>query len=80
MAGAGVNYYVTFGQKYSTEPHPKVRYAHPDGWLRIEADDEDQAREIVFLELGDHWAFIYSEDNFKKNYFPRGELKTICIS
>lgn len=71
------NYYVTFGQQYRREPHPKVEYAHPDGWLLIEAEDIKTAREKAFNELGDAWAFIYVEGGWDRSYFPLGELHRI---
>lgn len=71
-------YFVTFGQQYRTEPHPKVKYAHPDGWLTIEAPTMAEAREKAFVELGSHWGFIYENNkDFARHYFPLGELHRI---
>lgn len=72
-------YCVTFGQQYRQGPHPKVRYAHPDGWLTIEAESEGEARDKAFSELGQYWSFLYEEGKFEesKHYFPLGELHRI---
>lgn len=70
-------YCVTFGQQYKNEPHPKVRYAHPDGWLAIEAENMNEARKKAFDHLGPAWSFIYLEDQLDKSYFPAGELHRI---
>lgn len=68
---------VTFGQKYKNEPHPKVKYADPDGWLTIEAEDRESARKKAFEELGNAWAGFYSADEFHPTSFPKGELHRI---
>lgn len=75
-----MEFMVTFGQQYKHDPHPKVKYAHPDGWLTIEAMDMFHARKKAFEELGAAWSFIYEKDEFNPSYFPLGELKRIeCI-
>jgi hypothetical protein len=58
---------VTFGDQYRRDAHPRVSWAHPDGWFEIEvvgiARDEDAAaiaREFAFDTLGCHWAFDYT--------------------
>ena len=68
------NYFVTFGQKYAREPHPTFPGAHPDGVLRVVAEDEDDAHRLVFDTIGTHWAFLYSEDRLAKsmNFYPYG--------
>lgn len=68
---------VTFGQKYREEVHPKVKYAHPDGYLVVEAAQMNEARQKAFNELGQSWAFIYPIDELNKDYFPLGELHRI---
>lgn len=67
-------FYITFGQKYRSEQHPTFSPAHPDGWVTIDAIDEDKAREIAFRELGSRWSGIYTDSNFTPSYYPRGEL------
>lgn len=56
-----VNYVVTFGQKYRTEPHPAGLWVHPDGWLTVEALDLISARETIAEALGVAWADLQSE-------------------
>ncbi len=70
-------YCVTFGTQYKSEPHPKVKYADPDGWLAIEATGMAEARQKAFDHLGTAWAFIYPEAALDKSYFPLGELHRI---
>lgn len=74
-----MKYYVTFGQQYRKEPHPKVKYADPDGYVLINAENYNEARQKAFKHLGVHWAFIYSEEEFKKSkhWFPLGVLHEI---
>jgi hypothetical protein len=76
------NFYVTFGQQYRHEEHPcndNMFKIHPDKWVRIVADSIGQARNAAFEMFGDKWAFIYDEKEFKKDYFPDGELLSIEI-
>lgn len=68
------NFYVTFGQQYRHEGHPFSRKIHPDGYLKIEAVDYATARAEVFQLIGSRWAFMYNEESFEPEYFPRGEI------
>jgi hypothetical protein len=72
-----MKFYVTFGQRYHQEPHPKVKYADPDGWLLIEAADYGEARNKAFEELGPHFATMYDEKTWDPKYFRKGELHRI---
>ena len=73
MAG---EWFVTFGQRYAHETHPRFPEAHPDGWLVVEADDYDDAREITHGVLGPAWVFIVDLDDFdaSRSLYPRGEI------
>lgn len=68
---------VTFGQKYRNEPHPKVKYADPDGYLLILSPDYKTAREAAFRELGEHFSNMYEKEEKYTRYFPKGALHTI---
>jgi len=68
-------YRLTVGQKYREEEHPQG--LHPDGWVTINADDYDKAREKAFQNFGPKWAFIYDVDGLDDKMFPRGELMVI---
>lgn len=72
-----MEFIVTFGQKYRSEPHPKVDYANPDGFLVIEAIDEKSARGKAFEELGEYWSHCYPRTTEHEKYFPLGELHRI---
>lgn len=76
------NFYVTFGQKYRHEPHPMFKDAHPEGWVRVEAVDEYEARNLIASCIGPVWSFIYDERRFnpeaaKMRWYPKGELASI---
>ena len=74
------NFYLTFGQKYAEEPHPKFALAHPNGYVRIQAENYEQAREFAFREFGPYWAFLYDEEDFAENldmqtsHYPGGRI------
>ena len=70
-------YYITFGQRYATEAHPQG--GHPNGWMEVEADNWDLAREKVIACLGSKWANFYDESDFAKDrkFYPLGCLKTL---
>ncbi len=74
------NFYVTFGVLYAHEVHPKFAQAHPDGWLRVVAENEMEARLLVVDRIGHQWSFMYVAPDFMTTaakYFPRGELDVI---
>lgn len=68
---------VTFGQQYRNEPHEMVSYANPDGYLVVEALDEEHAREKAFKELGPYWSHCYPNIQEHTIYFPLGEIHRI---
>lgn len=70
-------FYLTFGVRYRHEKHPAWDGAHPDGWLEIQAPDEEAARLLVRSFIGNKYAFIYDEHRFERKWHPRGRLATI---
>ena len=42
------------------------------GQVEIAAKDSETARETMFDAFGYKWAFQYTEDSYKPDYFPRG--------
>lgn len=72
------NFYLTFGIKYPTEPHPYWTGADHSGWVRITAQSECFARLIAKQFFGDDWAFLYPEAHFdttdSRRHFSKGEL------
>lgn len=72
------DFYLTFGLKYPDEPHPYWSGADGKGWVRITAEDEEEARAIAFQFFGPRWAFIYPEADFdrreSRRFYPKGEL------
>lgn len=71
-------WYVTFGQQYSRNPHPRWPKAHPDGVLAVKAFDYDQARQFVLRELGTCWSDLVSQHDWLTEswkYYPRGVIE-----
>ena len=76
------NFYVTFGQKYRREEHPRLGMVPdlPDQWVRIEAHDEVAARGLAAAFFDLQWGFLYDEASFEKHYHPKGEYGVIKVS
>ena len=72
-------FYVTIGVQYR-EGHPAWPELHPDGWLRVDAVDEEAAREAVDERLNGQWAFIYTVATFKPEFHPLGELARLTVT
>jgi hypothetical protein len=71
-------FYISFGVRYSREEHPGGAVAHPDGYWRITAFDENVVREFMHETFENKYAFIYDEKP-EARWFPRGELKHITV-
>lgn len=84
MASRRNNYYLTFGLKYRDGNHPFWTGADGKGWVRIEAYDEEVARNIARQFFGFRWAFIYREEDFNtgedRRFYPKGQLLNIIQS
>ena len=67
-------FYVTFGQKYKREPHPKASWISPDGVLLVEAQSYRDARELTFKALGDRFCgmHMYDEKADISFHYPLG--------
>lgn len=71
---------VTFGSRYSYEPHPTFPAAHPDGWLTVCAPNYGAARTYTVGLLWTAWSDIHAAADFEDTafdghvYYPRGEL------
>lgn len=72
-----MTFYLTFGQKYRSEPHPTLRNASPDGWYVIDAPDEETAHELALAVVGKYWAFLYAEGEFCRELYAKGKLGEI---
>lgn len=66
-----MTYFVTFPMRYDTEPHPRGDFVASD-LVQVEADSASDARELVFLNLGRHWAFLYDARDINMEFHPRG--------
>lgn len=69
-------FFLTFPTRFSYDPHPHWKRAHPDGWVEVQAVNELDARDKVFKAIKDVWAFLYNEESFDKSFFPKGKLAT----
>lgn len=69
-------FFVTFNKDNEQNPHPQLPEGYSRGYLIIEAQSWDHAREIALSRLGRTWSFIYPGHEFAKNkkYYPRGEI------
>ena len=72
---------VTFGQRFAYDKHKTFEKAHPNGYVVINADNENEARQKAFDFLGSEWAFMYPEEEFIKDecftMYTRGVLEEI---
>lgn len=72
-------FYVSFGTKYATEPHPVLGMLPclPDHYLVVQGTD-DSIRETVYAMLGTAWSDIYSVFTFEPGWFSAGPLPCSC--
>lgn len=57
---------VTFGQKYRFEEHPACSKIDANAFLRVEAENEMEARQkVIESPIGRDWAFMYEWDEFE---------------
>lgn len=70
--------FVTFGSQYAREPHPRLPFAHPDGYLTIEAPDYRTARGIAMSMTGGAFCTDYLERP-SDIQFQRGELARVIV-
>lgn len=74
-------FYLTFGQIYAREQHPRMVEAHPDGYVVIMACNYDHAREMAFNALGPAWSMIYDETEFNNmSLYPRGPIARLVAT
>jgi len=54
---------------------------HPlhDGWIEIKAMTEHDAREYCHSIQGPKWAFLYTQEEFRPNMFPKGCLAQVEV-
>jgi len=70
--------YVTFGLMYAREQHPRLPFAHPDGYLSVEGPDYRTALATACSLTGGAHAFDYAERPSDITY-PRGELARVVV-
>lgn len=63
-------FYLTFGQKYPWR----------NGYCEVVAPDIETARQLVCDIFGEKWASLYSEEDWKPEFYPQGKLGETIIS
>ncbi len=63
------NFYTTFGQGHNT----------PNAYMKITANNIDEAREMMFVWFAARWSMIYTEEKFlpqikEFNLYERGRI------
>jgi hypothetical protein len=59
-----MKFYITFGQKSPFR----------NGYVVIEAINVSVAHEIAMNSFGNKWAWVYSENEIRKEFFPLGQI------
>lgn len=80
--GAELKYYFSFGQQHI---HPETGDALKDYWVEVIMHDDssklssmdvsilkEKARKIMFTRYGKKWSMQYEENQFNRDYFPKG--------
>jgi len=72
-------WYVTFGQRYHYEEHPRWAQAHPDGVLAIRATGYGEARRRTFELLGSRWSDLMDWEVWQRAWklYPRGVVAVL---
>jgi hypothetical protein len=73
------NYYMTFGYG-QCDPHPTFPAATVDGWVRIVAETDAEARVAAVCLFGQKWSMLYEEGDFDCSYHPLGELAAVVAA
>lgn len=69
-----MNFYFTFGQIHK---HSDTGEEMKDYYIKIRADNARNARQIMFDNFGNKWAFMYEPENFHPEYYPKGCYKIL---
>jgi hypothetical protein len=64
LIGEMMKFYLTFGQQFPSK----------NGWVEIESESYEAARNLAFDIFGKHWSMLYEEEEFEKEYFPSGKI------
>lgn len=74
-------WFVSFGVQYPREPHPRHEWVSGEGLVRVEVDDELEARKLTIGHFDRKWSCVYAEDELpqeqRDRFFPLGVLATI---
>lgn len=71
-------FFITFGVQYDAPgTHPRDERIHADGWVEINAPDEEMARATAIEHFGQEWGSCYTTADFDPKHFPAGCLFTL---
>lgn len=70
------NFYFTCGQSHAHRINANTIW-DKDSVLKVEAPDEDTAREKVFMVFGPKWSMCYTDETISMEYYPKGICHTI---
>ena len=60
-------FYITIPLKYNQQPHPLFPdLVDGNSIIKVQAKNEEQAREFVTDHFDIHWAFLYSNDMLER--------------
>lgn len=81
-------FYLTFNEKYPGEIHPRLLEAHAEGYVIVEAANEQTAYTIVKSHVGMEFEHLWNKQEFIPEAYPLGQLtdmnnqpivlKTLC--
>jgi hypothetical protein len=69
-------FYITFPERYRTEAHPFAD-VEPDGYVRVEADDREEAEFRAYSVFSAYYQAILDESELDPAEFPLGELYSV---
>lgn len=70
-----MKFYFSFGQGHVHRVNGKTFDC--DSIVEIHADNEKEARDVMFKTFGKKWFTSYTEETLDLQYFPRGVIEVI---
>ena len=76
-----MNFYVTFGQRYRSEPHPSGIMVDPDAVIKIEAESKEEAHAKAMDIFKGAFHQVLNEEGWENNksYFPHGSITLVLV-
>lgn len=78
-------FYLTFGVQYPRVPHPYWPGADGKGWVLIEANNYEEARDLARQAFGLSWSHLstakhFDEAQMRRRYYPLGKIGYITTA